>query len=96
VAEGQQRVFTTVLPAGLSSVTFATSWQGDWSSYPTNDLDMIVIPPSGPANVAGATINSPERATIANPGAGTWTIIVDGFTVFPSGASDNFEVRVDY
>ena len=55
---------------------------------------MIVIPPSGPANVDGATINSPERATIANPAAGTWTIIVDGFTVF--NKSDSFEVRVDY
>lgn len=96
IVEGQQKIFTATLPAGLSSVTFSTSWAGDWSSYPTNDLDMFVIPPSGPPNFAGATINSPERATIANPGAGTWTIVIDGFTVFPSGGTDNFEVRVDY
>jgi len=94
IAEGQQQTFSVTLPAGLTSVKFSTSWLNDWGSYPTNDLDMIVIPPSGPANVDGATINSPERATIANPAAGTWTIIVDGFTVF--NKSDNFEVRVDY
>jgi serine protease AprX len=94
IAEGQQQVFSVTLPAGLASVKFSTSWLNDWGSYPTNDIDMIVLPPSGPANFDGATINSPERATIANPAAGAWTIIVDGFTVF--NKTDNFEVRVDY
>ena len=41
------------------------------------------LPPSGPVNVAGATLNSPEIASITNPVAGEWTAVVVGFTHRP-------------
>jgi hypothetical protein len=75
-------------------VTFSLSWDSDWSAYPTNDLDMVLVGPGGVVNVTGATANSPETVTIQNPAAGTWTIIVDGFTVF--GKDEKYEVRVEY
>ena len=74
-------------------MTFQLNWDNDWSSYPTNDLDMFLVSPGGVLNTSGATDRSPERVTITNPQAGTWTIFVDGFAIF--GKDDSFEVRVD-
>lgn len=94
IAEGETKTHTVNIPVGTSSATFRLSWDGDWSSYPTNDLDLILRSPGGVLNFNGATLDSPETVTIANPQSGTWTIFVDGFTVF--GGSDKYEVRVDY
>jgi subtilisin family serine protease len=94
IAEGDQRIHTVDIPAGTASVTFRLSWDGDWSSYPTNDLDMVLVPPVGNPNFQGATLDSPETVTIANPTPGTWTIFVDGFTVH--GRREKYEVRVQY
>jgi subtilisin family serine protease len=94
LVEGQQQVYTVQIPTGTPTATFSLSWDGDWSAYPTNDLDMYLIAPGGALNFQGATINSPERVTVENPAAGTWTIVVDGFTVY--GKDDNYEVRVQY
>ena len=45
-------------------------------------LDLVLVPPGGGAPIfSGATIDSPETVTIANPVPGTWTLYVDGFTV---------------
>ena len=68
-------------------------WAGDWSNYPTNDLDVILVRPDGSPVFDGATINAPERATIANPAAGTWIALVDGYTVSTSGG-DRFKLRI--
>jgi len=93
IAEGGQEVHTVTIPPGTAQVTFSLSWSNDWGAYPTNDLDMLLIGPGGVLNVGGATLNSPETVTIQNPTPGTWTIVVDGFTVF--GKDDKYEVRVD-
>lgn len=55
---------------------------------------MILVDPNGAPNVTGATLRSPESVTIANPIPGTWTVVIDGFTVF--GRRDRFELFVDY
>ena len=68
-------------------------WDGHWGMYPTNDLDLILIPPSGPVNVAGATANSPERAAVANPVPGQWIAVVDGFSIATKNG-DKFSLRV--
>ena len=94
IVEGQQRMYDVQIQPGTPQVTFSLSWDSDWSAYPTNDLDMVLVGPGGVVNVTGATANSPETVTIQNPAAGTWTIIVDGFTVF--GKDEKYEVRVEY
>jgi hypothetical protein len=43
---------------------------------------LILIDPDGKPNFSGATLNGRERAVVAKPKAGTWTILVDGFTIF--------------
>jgi hypothetical protein len=93
IAEGELISHTFDVPAGTASITFRLSWDGDWAAYPTNDLDMFLMSPGGSINAGGATNRSPEIVTIANPQPGTWTIFVDGFTVF--GKDDKYEVRVD-
>jgi subtilisin family serine protease len=94
ISEGQTLAYTVVIPPGTASATFRLSWNNDWSSYPTNDLDMYLVPFGEPPNFDGATLNSPESVTITNPVAGPWTIQVNGYTVF--GGDDRFEIRVDY
>jgi hypothetical protein len=85
------------VPVATQAV-FELFWQQNWGRYPTNDLDMLVLDPSGKLVLdstgfpAGATLNSPERAVIANPMAGQWTVLVNGFTIQqhgrPSGRDD--------
>lgn len=94
IADGQQRTYTVQIPPGTPAVTFSLSWDGDWAAFPTNDLDMVLLGPGGVVNIDGATANSPEKVTIQDPAAGTWTIVVDGFLVF--GKDDTYEVRVQY
>ncbi len=74
--------FDVDVPAGVAELTFEVAWLQNWSRYPTNDIDMILIDPNGNTNEDGATINSPERVTIASPLAGTWRAVIVGFTIF--------------
>ena len=53
----------------------------------------VTFPPTGPVNFGGATLNSPEIASIANPVAGEWTAIVAGFTA-PATGGDRFSLRI--
>jgi hypothetical protein len=46
----------------------------------------VLIDPSGKLKVTGATSNSPERAEISKPAAGTWTVVIQGFAVHPPGS----------
>lgn len=84
------------VPAGKAQVAFELFWLQNWGRYPTNDLDMTVIDPSGQVvvdaagNPAGGTLNSPERVSVANPAAGTWQLLVSGFAI--QGRSDVFTV----
>lgn len=71
------------VPAATQAV-FELFWRQNWGRYPTNDLDLFLIDPSGHV-VPAATLNSPERAVINNPAPGTWTAIVNGFTIQQHG-----------
>jgi hypothetical protein len=79
--------YTVNVPAGNAQAVFELFWLQNWGRYPTNDLDMIVIDPSGAVvvdaagNPPGATLNSPERVVVANPAAGTWQILVSGLAI---------------
>jgi hypothetical protein len=84
--------FAVSIPPGVSIATFSLDWRRDWTAYPVSDVDMYVTDPNGTLYVDGATLDSPEETTIANPVPGTWTILVDPFQL--STASEAFQLRV--
>jgi hypothetical protein len=89
VGEGELVLFEIEVPAGAGEVVFELSWKGNWSRYPTNDLDLILIDPGGGESLEGVTSDSPERVVIDHPAAGTWAALVGGFTVFDHGTGDD-------
>jgi len=78
------------IPAGTTQALFELFWDGDWGAYPTNDADMLIVAPDGTVNAAGATSASPERSVLANPAAGRYTVVVNGFAVV---GKDQFTLR---
>ncbi len=81
---GDLEAHTLDIPSGTSRAVIELSWRGDWSRYPTSDLDLILVDPDGILHVEGATLNSPERVVLESPADGTWTILVDGFEIYYS------------
>jgi hypothetical protein len=67
-------------------------WKGDWSRYPTSDLDVYAFDADDFIFFDGATLNSPEDYVIDEPTAGPMTFLVDGFTVFKG--DDKWELSV--
>lgn len=95
LSEGQRHTFTFDVPAGTSSLDVLARWKDDWSKYPTDDLDVVLVRPDLTTIVDGATLDSPERATVASPAAGMWQVIVEAFEV-PKGQADyNLTVSLD-
>jgi subtilisin family serine protease len=92
IDDQQTLIFPVTIPSGISQAEFRLEWREDWGRFPTSDVDLIVINPVGGVNVNGATLNNPESATVTNPMAGTWTVLVRGFEV--NTATDKFELRV--
>jgi hypothetical protein len=81
VGDSERQAFPVEIRPGTARARFDLSWQRDWTKFPTDDLDLIVVSPSGIEDFRGATFNAPERTVIALPEPGTWTAIVEGFTV---------------
>ncbi len=81
IAEGAYAAYGVDVPGGTASFDIELSWKENWGHYPTDDLDLILLTPSGQVMYDGATFNSPERVSLENPEAGSWTILVNGFTV---------------
>jgi subtilisin family serine protease len=84
VAEGEINVHTLDVPAGLPALEVMLGWKRDWASYPTDDVDLIAVSPSGVPFFDGATLDAPEHLIVPAPEAGTWTFLVQGFTVWNS------------
>jgi hypothetical protein len=93
IQEGQTYAYEFVVAPGTKRLDAELEWDEDWGSYPTNDLDLFLIPPTGAPNFDGATLNAPERAGIDNPAAGNWVAVVDGFSV-SSRRGDKFGLRL--
>ncbi|MDP9405120.1 MAG: S8 family serine peptidase, partial [Actinomycetota bacterium] len=70
--------FPVEVPAGTSSITVDLTW-----GVAANDYDLRVLDPSG--KVAASSGHAPpefEQATVANPAAGTWTVVADKYATF--------------
>ncbi len=96
VEQGELDTLLVDVPVGTSELTFELSWSNNWGVYPTDDLDMILISPDFALNFDGATLSSPERVVVSSPKDGTWTVLVDGYTVHGvnKGPESKWELRV--
>ena len=91
INEGELVQIPYTVASGVNSITFELTWNNDWSHYPTNDLDLIVVDPDGNLIFDGATLNGREMATVASPKPGNWMILVDGFNIWGKLANDGTE-----
>jgi Subtilase family/Bacterial pre-peptidase C-terminal domain len=83
IAHLAQQTYQLTIPAGGGTSLRATIGS---PSDPAADLDLFVFRPNGTLAGQSADGDSEESVTIANPVAGTWTILVDGFSV-PAGTT---------
>jgi subtilase family protein len=85
IANLAQQQYQTTVTAG--STSFRATIGG--TSDPAADLDLFVFNcTAGPCVLAGQSADgdSEESVTIANPAAGTWVVLIDGFAV-PAGTT---------
>jgi subtilisin family serine protease len=81
IMQGQDTAVRIQVPAGTSQLSFLLSWLLEWGNYPTNDLDLVLEDPNGNIDFDGATLSTPERATVTNPTPGVWTAHIQGFQI---------------
>jgi hypothetical protein len=89
--EKQTNTFELSIEPDTTRAELSLSWKNNWTFYPAHDLDLLLIDPSGTTLFDGVTMSSPERVVIDNPAPGTWTVVVDGFTLHDM--SDNYQLR---
>ena len=88
IANHAQQEYTTNIPAGSTSFRATIGGPSD----PAADLDLFVYQCSDSTCTTrtlrgqSADGDSEESVTIANPAAGTWLVLIDGFAV-PSGST---------
>jgi subtilisin family serine protease len=85
IAHHAQQTFDVTIPAGATSLRATIGSPSD----PAADLDLFVFNcTTGPCVLAAqnADGDSEESVTIANPAAGLWRVLVDGFAV-PAGTT---------
>jgi len=91
IRDGQFDSYAITVAPGTTSVDFELGWEGDWSRFPTNDLDLILVDPNNNVFFDGATQSVPEKVFIADPVPGVWNVIVDGYQLH--GLRDEYELR---
>ena len=66
IKEGDTFTYTFTVPPGTARLDAMLEWDYDWGAYPTNDINLILVPPSGTPILFGATLNarSARAATI--------------------------------
>jgi hypothetical protein len=80
---GGSRWVPVDIPPGVSRATFDLVWVGDWTRFPTSDIDMFILDPAMQlVSAAGATLNAPERAVVANPIPGQWHVLIQGAEMY--------------
>ena len=102
VAEGESKTYTFDIPAGTSEFNLRLEWNDGWDRYPTDDLDMAVYDPDnnlilldndGDDDNDGISLDAPERLNLVSPAAGTYTVSVEGFTVWEN--KEKFKLYAD-
>lgn len=94
----EQHAYDVVVPAGTTALNVRTEWSNMAGNYPVNDIDVFLVSPSAAVTNTCATSRTPELCSVANPAAGTWKVIVDGFSVSSfntPGGKENYTLRVD-
>jgi hypothetical protein len=81
IAEGASQKYTVEVPAGAQRLDVSIGNPGDIGA----DLDLSVLK-DGVQVAQQADGDADEAVSIANPAAGTYTVVVDGFAV-PSGST---------
>lgn len=81
IADGAQQQYTVVVPAGATKFEAAINNPSD----PAADLDLFVYR-DGVLVAQSADGDSDESVSLANPAAGTYTVVIDGYAV-PSGST---------
>jgi serine protease AprX len=67
-------VFDLQVPEGLTSLRVSIEWLAS-----PEDIDLYLYDPSGNQAASGATLADPEVATVVEPAAGTWKVVVRGY-----------------
>jgi serine protease AprX len=67
-------VFDLQVPEGLTSLRVSIEWLAS-----PEDIDLYLYDPSGNLAASGATLADPEVATVVEPAAGTWKVVVRGY-----------------
>jgi hypothetical protein len=81
------------VPEGASMATFDLTWHRDWNSFPTADLDLLILDSEfNLVSVDAATLNAPERAIIEAPAAGMWYALIMAYQV---DHPDNYDLHVN-
>jgi hypothetical protein len=84
------------VPAGTGQLSVDLSWDSHWGRYPTADIDLLLVDPLGATHSTGATLDSPERVTIANPVPGVWTAYITAITIHHQFGDDDGWRRRDH
>jgi subtilisin family serine protease len=82
IEDGASQEFEVAVPEGASSLTATIGNTADASA----DLDLTVFDESGAQVAQSADGDSEESVTIDDPAAGTYTVVVDGYSV-PAGST---------
>jgi hypothetical protein len=92
VRQDELRSYALNIPPGVKQADFRLEWRSDWGHYPTNDVDLWLLRPDDTYDFRGATLHSPERASIQDPAPGLWTVFVQGYEV--NTRHDPFDLTV--
>lgn len=75
-----------------SQLTAELSWTADWGSFPSHDIDLILVDPNGNVIIDGASLDSPERVVIDAPLKGRWDVYVIGYMLH--GEKDRYRLSI--
>jgi len=82
---------------GPNGVDLSLDWKNNWSRYPASDMDLIVVwfDTDGVqhVDVSGATISSPELASIDADNIAAVFVLIDAFETYDQDEPWSLEVR---